>query len=182
MSQNMIVAKRYARALFEISTEQNEVLDVQEQLKDVLDSIQANLELEQFLNFPNIENKAKSEIIKQVFPDLKQSVFNTLRLLLDRQRQTILPELYEAYVRIAEEALGQATALVSSSLPLSEADMNQVAQTLGKLTGKKISVQTQLDPALLGGLRVRIGDRLYDGSLVGKLNRLGKTLKQSQAL
>lgn len=182
MSRNLVVGKRYAKALFMLAKERNQVGVVQSQLKDIVETMQDNHELDQFLNHPNIGVEKKIAVIKGVFPELTDSVFNTLRIMLDRQRQSDLPELYEAFVRISEEELGQATAVVTSAFPLDEMQNNELKTKFEQLTGKQITIVNKVDSNLLGGLRVRIGDRLYDGSIAGKLDRMKKTLKQSQAM
>lgn len=107
---------------------------------------------------------------------------NTLQLLIERRREEALEAFVKAYVKIANDALGQANATVYTPVKLSEAELNDIAATFGKLTGKQIRVESVIDKSLLGGIQVRIGDRLYDGSLSGKLKRLERTLNQSQAL
>jgi F-type H+-transporting ATPase subunit delta len=89
--------------------------------------------------------------------------------------------VYEAYTRIAGQALGQAHATVYTAKALTEQELSGVEAQFGGITGKKIIAEQIVEPALLGGIQVRIGDRLYDGSLSGKLDRLQKTLN-SKAL
>ena len=83
---------------------------------------------------------------------------------------------------IANEALGQANALVTTPLTLTAKESQEIAERFSIISGKKIQISSIVDPSLLGGLQVRIGDRLYDGSLSGKLARLEKSLEVSQAL
>jgi F-type H+-transporting ATPase subunit delta len=88
----------------------------------------------------------------------------------------------EDFVFIANQALGQAQAIVTTPLALTEHEASEIAERFSKLSGKKIQITSIIDPSLLGGLTVRIGDRLYDGSLSGKLGRLEKSLQVSKAL
>jgi F-type H+-transporting ATPase subunit delta len=81
-------------------------------------------------------------------------------------------------VKIAGEALGQARATVYTAQALSAEELGNVAAQFSGLTGKKITAEQVVEPALLGGIQVRIGDRLYDGSLAGKLDRLQKSLNK----
>jgi F-type H+-transporting ATPase subunit delta len=109
-------------------------------------------------------------------------VANTLQLLIEKGRETLVGAVYEDYVKIAGEALGQANATVTSALPLTVEEATNVKAQFEQMIGKKVRIENIVDPSLLGGLQVRIGDRLYDGSLSGKLARLEKSLKQAQAL
>lgn len=178
MSNDTIVAKRYARALFDLAKSHNQVAQVEEDLKAVVGSIQGNPDLEKLLNHPNIDATKKTKLLSTLFQGkVADMVLNTLCLLVERRRDAILTDLLNDYVKIANESLGQAVAVVSAPLALSSAESQQIVARFSQLTGKKIQVQHVIDPSLLGGIQVRIGDRLYDGSLSGKLQRLQKSLQ-----
>lgn len=177
MNSQMVVAKRYAKALFELSSEKEQVDIVSDQLKSLVDAIETNKELAEFLESPNIAKNAKIDVIRQLLgEDVSVYLYNTIRLLIDRDRTTIFPDLFRAFVSIADEALGRAKAWVTSAHELSDKEIQNVANTFSKITGKQIEVHVTVDEGLLGGMQVRIGDRLYDGSLKGKLKRLEKQL------
>lgn len=183
MSREALVANRYAKALFDLAQDKGIALEVEGQLKVVVEGIQSSKELETLLKHPGIEVSAKHEILKQIFGGVvSEIVMNTLELLIIRGRESVLPELYDSYVAIAGEALGQANATVYSPEALSAEQIQQIVAQFSKLIGKKIRIENVISPNLLGGIQVRIGDRLYDGSLSGKLERLEKSLKQAQAL
>jgi F-type H+-transporting ATPase subunit delta len=178
----LAVAKRYAKALFELAKEQNIITQVEEDLSTTVTVIRQNAELNQVLLHPNIDITSKTNLLKQLFEGkVAEPVLGTLVLLISRGREELLPYLLLDYIDIASAALNQATAFVTSAFELSEADKAAVAAHFGKLEGKTIRVQSVVDKSLIGGITVRIGDRLYDGSLSGRLNRLEQTLK-SQAL
>jgi F-type H+-transporting ATPase subunit delta len=179
----LAVAKRYAKALFEIAKEQNIITQVEEDLSSVVTAIKMNAELNQLLLHPNIDISAKTDMLKKLFEGkVAEPVLGTLLLLLSRGREELLPFLLQDYTEIASAALNQATAFVTSAFELTEAEKADIASHFGKLEGKTIRVQSTIDKSLIGGITVRIGDRLYDGSLSGKLKRLEQTLNTSQAL
>ncbi|MBP1153206.1 MULTISPECIES: F0F1 ATP synthase subunit delta [unclassified Paenibacillus] len=183
MSQDMIAAKRYAKALFEVAREKGQVAQVEQELESVISVLNENTDLLKLIKHPSLEAAVKIGLIKQIFESsVSEAVLNTLQLLIERRREEMLEALVKAYVKIANDALGQANATVYTPVELSDAELNEIAVTFGKLTGKQIRMVSVLDKSLLGGLQVRIGDRLYDGSLSGKLKRLERTLNQSQAL
>jgi F-type H+-transporting ATPase subunit delta len=178
MSNETIVAKRYAKALFELAKEKNEVSQVEADLQAIVSSIQSNADLQKLLSHPNIDASKKTELLNTLFlGKVSDAVLNTVCLLVERRRENILVELLSDYVKIANEALGQAKAIVSSPIALSPEELQHIAASFSQLTGKKIQVQQVIDPSLLGGIQVRIGDRLYDGSLSGKLQRLQASFK-----
>ncbi len=180
---DIVVAKRYARALFEVAKEKESISQVEEELKSVVSAIGDNADLQKFLNHPNIGASVKTDLLKQIFEGIvSEPVWNTLRILIDRGREDILNALVLNYVKIANDALGQASATVYSPTALNEAQASDIAAKFSAITGKTIRVETVIEPKLLGGIQVRIGDRLYDGSLAGRLDRLAKSLNQAQAL
>ncbi|EGL13628.1 F0F1 ATP synthase subunit delta [Paenibacillus chitinolyticus] len=180
---DIVVAKRYAKALFEAAKEQNTVAQVETELTEIVQTIQDHAELRSVLDHPNIDVPAKRQLLSNIFADrISPLVMNTIKLLIDRRRQSLLPIVLSDFVQISNESLGQADATIYTALPLSEVQVKEIADNFSRMTGKQIRVQTVVDPSLLGGITVRIGDRLYDGSLAGKLERLEKSLKQAQAM
>ena len=183
MSQELIAAKRYAKALFEIARENKLIAEFEQQLNLVVAVLKENTDLNKIIKHPGIGSKVKSDLIQQIFgSSVSEPVLNTIQLLIERRREETLEAFAQIYSKIANEALGQASAIVYSPVQLTDAELSSITSTFGKLTGKQIRVESVLDKSLLGGIQVRIGDRLYDGSLSGKLQRLQKTLNQSQAL
>jgi F-type H+-transporting ATPase subunit delta len=180
---DIIVAKRYAKALFEVAKEQALISQVEEELKSVASAIKGNADLQKFLNHPSIDPSVKKDLLKQVFEGkVSEPVWNTLRVLIDKGREGIVSALVNDYVLIANEAQGLANATVYSAFALNENQVAEIASHFKKITGKTLRIETAVDPKLLGGIQVRIGDRLYDGSISGKLDRLAKSLNQTQVL
>jgi F-type H+-transporting ATPase subunit delta len=178
MSRDTVVAKRYAKALFELAAQQNIVSEVEAQLKLISETLEQNQDVGKFLSLPSIEPAKKTALLKAAFGDqVSALVLNTLELLITRRRQAAISGVYEAFTKIAGEALGQAHATVYAASALTDEELAGVAAEFGQITGKKIIAQQVVEPELLGGLQVRIGDRLYDGSLSGKLERLQKSFK-----
>ncbi|MCU6708506.1 F0F1 ATP synthase subunit delta [Paenibacillus sp. J5C_2022] len=182
MSRDAVVAKRYAKALFELASEGGKVSEVEAELKLIAETLQRDPSIEKFLSLPSVAPVGKIAALKASFGEaVSPLVFDTLQLVISRGRQTIIGEVYEAYTKIAGDTLGQAHAIVYTAKQLSDDELAGVAAHFSSVTGKKIIAEQIVEPALLGGLQVRIGDRLYDGSLSGKLDRLSKTLN-SKAL
>jgi F-type H+-transporting ATPase subunit delta len=183
MSRELTAAKRYARALYEVSSEKNSVNQAMQDLKTAAEVVAGQKDLETLLNHPNIDTSAKTDLLKQIFAGkLSDIVLNTLVLLVERKRSELIPVVYEQFVKIANEALGRAEATVYSAKALTEQESAAVAAKFSSLTGRNIQVTNVIDPSLIGGIKVRIGDKLYDGSLSGKLERMEKALQASQAL
>ncbi|MNC34865.1 ATP synthase subunit delta [compost metagenome] len=183
MSKDLTAAKRYARALYEASAERNVVDQALAEFKEASGVLDSNPDLTRVLDHPNVDTSAKVELIKNVFAShVSPLVLNTLVLLVERKRTELISVVYEQFVKTAGEALGRADAVVYSPKPLTEQETALVAERFAAVTGKKIQITNIVDEGLLGGIKVRIGDMLYDGSLQGKLNRLAKSMQTSHAL
>lgn len=179
MSQNTVAAKRYARALFDVAAQQQKGLEVEEELRAVVQAIEGDADIQTFLSTPNIPQSVKMNAIRQALAGkISQPVLNTIELLLDRGRTNMLSELLNTYVKIQGESLGFADATVYSTYPLSDQEQEQIASEFGQLAHQKIRVSNIVDESLLGGLKVVIGDKLYDGSLSGKLERLEQSFNR----
>jgi F-type H+-transporting ATPase subunit delta len=180
MSLGTVAIKRYAKALFQLAQEQGKVAEVESQLQVIAEAVSSDAEVRAFLTAPGIsaENKVKA-IAAALGEQASPIVLNTIGLLIERGRQTEFPSLLEAYRQVSGDVLKRVDAVVTSAQPLGEEEKSKLAAQFGALTGKTVRVENVVDPSLLGGLTVRIGDTLYDGSLRGKLDRLSKQLQTS---
>lgn len=178
MSRDTVVAKRYAKALFELAAAQQAVSEVEAELKLIVGALEQDPEIEQFLSLPSIDPEKKIAVLKAAFGDrVSGLVLNTIQILVRRRRSDILKDVSEAYTKIAGESLGQTQATVYAAQSLTDEELAALTSQFGQMIGKKIIAQQVVEPSLLGGVQVRIGDRLYDGSLSGKLERLQKSFK-----
>jgi F-type H+-transporting ATPase subunit delta len=180
MSRGTVVAKRYAKALFQLAQDKGLVSETEIQLKLIVDVIEGNAEVRAFLAAPNIALVTKKQSLFKAFgADVSPIVLNAVNLLIERGREGELAAVLAAYLQVAGEALGRSDAHVTTPKPLSEDEKSKLAEKFGAILGKTIRVTNTVNPELLGGLTVRIGDTLYDGSLKGKLERLDKTLQSA---
>ncbi|MBP2001818.1 F-type H+-transporting ATPase subunit delta [Paenibacillus shirakamiensis] len=179
MSRETVVAKRYAKALYEAAAQDGRTLEVEQELTAVVEALTSDKDIVAFITSPNISEEAKWQIIDTSLKGkLSESVISLIKLLIERGRADILPELRDSYIKITSEALGFANADVYTTYPLDEQEQQNVAKEFGELVHKKIRVHNIVDTKLLGGMKVVIGDTLYDGSLAGKLERLEKSFRR----
>lgn len=177
MSRQVVVANRYAKALFDLAAAGGVVSQVEQSLKVIVEALNTNAELTKFLALPTVTTDKKIDVLKASFgTNVSELVYNTLRLMINRNRQAVIVNLFDSYVKIAGEATGQAQAVVYTAKALTDAELAEIATQFEQVTGKKIVAEQRVKAELLGGIQVRIGDRLYDGSLSGKLARLQKSL------
>ena len=178
MSRGTVVAKRYAKALFQLAQQKGLVAETETQLKLIVNVVEGNADFRAFLTAPNITLETKKQMLIQAFgAEVSQIVLNLVGILIERGREGEMAAVLAAYLQVAGEVLGRADAHVISSQPMTDIEQSKLAEKFGALLGKTIRVTNSVNPDLLGGLTVRIGDTLYDGSLRGKLERLDKSLQ-----
>ena len=125
---------------------------------------------------PALPLDQRLEAADRVLADLPQSVRNLVLLLVRRQRIEQLPRVVAEFVRLDERRQGITHATATSAAPLSDLEVKALTARLEQMTGGRIALDTDVDAALLGGLIVRVGDRLIDGSVRGRLERLRNQL------
>ncbi|NRD77181.1 F0F1 ATP synthase subunit delta [Bacillus sp. BRMEA1] len=174
---NSIVAKRYASALFQIAKEKQILTAVEEELRVVREVLQYNNDIKVVLKSSKLTIENKKEILKAAFANVNVYVLNTLLLLIDRHRENEMVEVVNQFIHLANEEMGIAEAKVYSVRPLSDSEREAISNVFAKKIGKKsLKIENFVDSDLLGGIVLRIGNRIYDGSLKGKLNRLERKL------
>ncbi|WP_100523474.1 F0F1 ATP synthase subunit delta [Mycobacteroides abscessus] len=176
-----VVAKRYAHALFEVASEKQQIDLVEQELDQVKQLFDENPAFLQFLQHPQIADSAKKQEVKAIFEGkISEVTFNFLNLLIDKKREDLFPIIPKYFTEKANEARGLVDAVVTSVKPLTEEEKQGIVDSFKKLLNKEVRVTNQLDQSIMGGVVVQVGDRLYDGSVAGRLNRLQQSLKQAQ--
>ncbi|MEH7374233.1 MULTISPECIES: F0F1 ATP synthase subunit delta [Bacillaceae] len=174
---NSMVAKRYALALFQIAKETQALGVIEEELRVVKEVVQYNPELKNILNSSKLSIEAKKEIIKSSFATVNVNVLNTMLILIDRHREDQIVDVANEFLELANDEMGIAEAKVYSTRELTDAEREAISSVFAAKVGKKsLKIENIVDSNLLGGIRLRIGNRIYDGSLRGKLDRLERKL------
>jgi F-type H+-transporting ATPase subunit delta len=165
---------QYANALADIALAEGAGEPAVKQLSDFRAAYAQSAELRTFLASPAVTIEAKHAVIEQLAARLGASkiVRNFLFVIADHRRTQLLPEVSATFEQVIRERQGVAEAEIYSAVELSAAQKKEMAATLARLVGKRVETKYSLDPALLGGAVVRIGDTIYDGSLRGRLKEL----------
>jgi F-type H+-transporting ATPase subunit delta len=168
------VVRQYASALADIAMAQGAADAVTQQLVDFGRLYTEAAELRNFLSSPAVTREAKHRVIEKLLARVGGSriVRNFLFVIVDHQRTHLLPEVVAAVQEEIRQRQGITEAQVSSAVELSKAQKAEMEFTLERLTGKRVEAKFSLEPSLLGGAVVRLGDTVYDGSLRSRLNSL----------
>jgi F-type H+-transporting ATPase subunit delta len=172
------VARRYARALFEIGKETATLPALAKDIEDAAAMYSASEDLRAALSNPLVPQAQNEAVLQEIgaragFSETAQS---TLRLLARRRRFAALPEIARQLARLVDHEQNLAQALVTSAGPLSEAYLGRLRAELEKATGKKISITHQQDPSLIAGVVTQIGDQVIDGSIRARLSSFRESL------
>lgn len=179
MSANAI-ARRYAKALVQLAAEEGAVERFHGELARVEALFAANPELGSLLSNPAHGIEAKLDILKDVAGKLTLSgtISNFLLLLQERNRMTCLPAIASSYSILADELSGIIRPVITSALPLGDAQIAEIKAALEKSTGKTVQMTVEIDPSLIGGVVTKIGDKVLDGSVKTQLTRIEDILQK----
>ena len=178
---NKSVARRYAEAFFSIAHEANKVDAYQAELGKVVQTIQEVENLKQYFAYPLVPTKEKKEVAAKIFSkEVSPVTLNFLLLVLDKKRQNYLELIFKEYEEMADESRNIKKAELISAMAVPDAEVSALAETLSRSTGKTIQLKLTIDPALLGGVKIRMGDKIIDASIAKKLDMLKKNLKQAK--
>jgi F-type H+-transporting ATPase subunit delta len=169
------VARRYAKAAFEVAREKGDPQSWVSRLEAVSDAV-SDRELLAVLRSPSASAAHKITAIESVFPDLTPEQRNLVRILIQRHRIELLPAITAAFSGYLDEMLGRTEAGVVSARPLSGDELRAIQDHLNIRTGRTVKLKTSVDEALIGGVVMRVGDDLIDASVATKLERLRQKL------
>lgn len=171
------VARRYARALFQAASKQGIVPSVESDLDLIVAVARGSGSFTNFMESPDVSRERKLGIIEKAFADRVTALtMGFLRLLVEKRRESALALVREVFVELRRESEHVMRAVVTSREPLGEDEKARILQGLAAKSGKKIEAEFGSDPNLIGGVTVRWGDYVLDGSLRGSLARLEESL------
>ena len=175
------VGARYARALFDLAVETEALEAVEADLTSLKSMIAASADLRLLLASPALsaEDKAKGLAALAARAEFCDTTRKFLGLLAANRRVSALSPIIEAFARLAEARRGVVSAHVVTAVAMSKAQTAGLAAALRATLGKDPMIETRVDPAILGGVKVRVGSRLYDASLKSKLDSLKFALKRA---
>lgn len=175
------LARRYARALLELATEQRQTDRVKKDLEELAAMWAESSELRELFANPQfsaqVRKTALSEIITRA--GVAPLTRNAVLYLSDRNRVRALPEVAEAFIQLAEAAAGTVRAEVTSAAPLTESYYLQLQRALEQATGKRVAIDRKTDASLIAGVVTKVGDKVFDGSVRTRLTELKDSLKSA---
>lgn len=181
--QGEIVARSYASALFELAESKGELESYGEALDEIAGLLEAQPEFAQFLDTPRIESREKKRVLRETFEGrTPEQVLNFLFLTIDKGRQRLIGQMAAEYRDLLDVRMGRAHVDVTVARPVDEAFLGDLTEHLSKSLGKDVIPHVRVDPRLVGGVVVRSGDVVYDGSVRRRLEGLRRKLLAADAV
>jgi F-type H+-transporting ATPase subunit delta len=179
---DLIISKRYAKALMSLGKEDGKYDEYGRQLADFAELFAESAELVSVLTNPQFNLDDRRQVLGVVLDKTGQTgvVRNFLNLMLDKDRIGLVPEVLAVYQGLTDELAGLKRAEVTSAAELDDAEVDRVKQALAQVVGGRVEVDVQVDGSLIGGLVARIGDLVFDGSVKTQLLGLKESLKRGE--
>jgi F-type H+-transporting ATPase subunit delta len=176
MAERTTIARPYADAAFRIASEGNALAKWSGMLRAAA-TIGADATMAKALGNPKLSAEEKSSLFLSVAGDgFDADMRSFVRVLIDGRRIELLPEIRTLFEAFKADAEGVAKAAIESAQPLSDAEVAGLAAAMSQRLGKRVETTTSVNPALIGGARIAVGDTVIDGSVRGKLEQMRQTL------
>ena len=171
-----ILSARYAKALLDLAVKEGVVDEAVGDIELITRVLRDNPDFRRFLASPLIDMEAKLKPVEKLMAGASALGRNFVLFLIKKGRISIIDEIVYDYGRMAEEVLGRATACLETAAPLNKEQVETIKRQLERVTNKKIKIDVVANKELLAGLRARVGDRIFDGSLLSKIEDMRQIL------
>ena len=173
------IATVYARSLFEVAQEQGKLDDVRDQLGEFADALDANQEMQVFFFSPYFSTEEKEEGLDKIVTGADPIVQNFLKLLIEKHRVPTTFRIRRVFDELWQEENKLLPVEVTSAIELDKKTVKQIGDRIGEETGQKIELTERVDPDILGGLVVRVGNSIIDSSIRARLDSLRKQVAKA---
>ena len=173
------IASVYARSLFEVAQEQGKLDDVRDQLGEFADVLDGNQEMQVFFFSPYFSTPEKEEGLEKVVSGAEPIVDNFLRLLIEKHRMPTVFAVRRAFDELWRQENQLLPVEITSAIELDKETVRQIGDRIGEETGQKIELSERVDPDILGGLVVRVGNSIIDSSIRSRLDSLRKQVAKA---
>jgi F-type H+-transporting ATPase subunit delta len=173
------IAEVYARALFEVSREKDVLDRVHDELGEFADALSENRELQVFLFSPYFSSEEKKEGVRRIVSDADERLLNFLELLAERHRMPALFRIRRNFDGMWAEENKLLPVIVTSAVDLDESLVQDIGNRIEEQTGRRVELSSNVDPDVLGGLQVRVGNMVLDATVRNRLEQLRKQVARA---
>jgi F-type H+-transporting ATPase subunit delta len=173
------IAQVYARSLFEVAKERDELDEVRAQLGQFADALQENRELATFFFSPYFSTEEKKDGLHRVVDGALETVSNFLELLVENHRMPVIFRIRREFDRMWQEENRLLPVEITSAVSLDESVAARIGEEIGRQTGRRVQLKSTVDPDVLGGIVVRVGNSILDASIRNRLENLRKQVARA---
>jgi ATP synthase F1 delta subunit len=173
------IASVYARSLFEVAQEHDKLDKVRDELGEFADALNESRELQVFLFSPYFSTKEKAEGLDKAVSGADETVVNFLKLLIEKHRMPVLFRIRAELDKLWEEENKLLPVVVTSAVELPKATVKQIGDRIAEQTDRKVDLQSNVDPDILGGIVVRVGNSVLDASIRNRLETFRKQVARA---
>lgn len=174
---DITVARRYAQALYEEAEATGQTAAVDEDVDLIRESLDGSRDLVLFFESPVIARAKKEAVVKELFaPRVRPLTLQFLQLLIEKGREDLFPNVVRAYHHLRDRQRGIVAAQARVAYPIGETERAHLVSAIERMTGQRVRLTVKHDPALIGGVVIRVGDTVYDGSVRHQLASLREQL------
>jgi F-type H+-transporting ATPase subunit delta len=172
------LAQVYSRALFEVALEQGKLDLLRDQLAQFADALEDDRQLAIFFFSPYFSTAEKEQGLERILEGADESFVNFLRLLIEKHRMPVLFRIRHEYERLWEEENKVLPVEITSAIELDSATTESLGRTIGERAGRKVTLAARVDPEIIGGIIVRVGNSILDASIRNRLEQLRRHVAQ----
>jgi F-type H+-transporting ATPase subunit delta len=172
------LARVYARSLFEVAREQGKLDELREQVAQFADALGEQRELAVFFFSPYFSTKEKRDGLDSLLEGADQILLNFLSLLIENHRMPVIFRIRQEYERLWDEENRTLPVEITSAIELDQATTDSLGRTIGERAGRNVTLSARVDPDILGGIVVRVGNSILDASIRNRLEQLRRHVAQ----
>ncbi len=172
------LAQVYARSLFQVALAQGTLDELREQLGQLADAIDQNHDLAVFFFSPYFSTNEKQEALERMLDGADPSFLNFLRLLIENHRMPVIFRIRHEYERLWDEENKTLPVEITSAIALDEQTTESLGRTIGERAGRKVTLAARVDPDIIGGIIIRVGNSILDASIRNRLEQLRRQVAQ----
>jgi ATP synthase F1 delta subunit len=172
------LAQVYGRSLFQVARERGKLDELREQLGQFADALNEHRELAVFFFSPYFSTKEKQEGLERLLDGADPVFLNFLKLLIENHRMPVIFRIRDEYERLWEEENKTLPVEITSAIALDAQTTESLGRTIGERAGRKVTLAARVDPDILGGIIVRVGNSILDASIRNRLEQLRRHVAQ----